>query len=60
MKPSDVALREVIRRYVHTLFHPVGTCKMGTDSLPVVNNRLQVHGIEGLWVVDASVMPTID
>ncbi len=42
-----------------TIFHPVGTAKMGTDDRAVVDPRLRVHGIEGLRVVDASVMPTI-
>lgn len=42
-----------------TIFHPVGTCKMGQDEHAVVDDRLRVHGIEGLRVVDASVMPTI-
>ena len=42
-----------------TIFHPVGTCKMGSDTLAVVDDRLRVHGIDGLRVVDASVMPTI-
>ena len=56
---SDDALREAVREHVHTLFHPVGTCKMGTDPMAVVNDRLQVHGVEGLRVADASVMPTI-
>jgi choline dehydrogenase len=56
---SDDALRQAIRQHVHTLFHPVGTCKMGTDPLAVVNDCLEVHGIEGLRVADASVMPTI-
>lgn len=42
-----------------TIFHPVGTCKMGSDPLAVVNDRLQVHGIGGLRVIDASIMPTI-
>ncbi len=56
---SDDALRQAIRQHAHTLFHPVGTCKMGTDPLAVVNDRLEVHGVEGLRVADASVMPTI-
>jgi choline dehydrogenase len=42
-----------------TIFHPVGTCKMGNDPMAVVNDRLQVHGIDNLRVIDASVMPTI-
>jgi choline dehydrogenase len=42
-----------------TIFHPVGTAKMGEDALAVVDARLRVRGIEGLRVVDASVMPTI-
>ena len=42
-----------------TIFHPVGTCKMGRDPLAVVDDRLRVHGIDGLRVIDASVMPTI-
>lgn len=42
-----------------TIFHPVGTCKMGTDPLAVVDPRLRVHGITGLRVADAAVMPTI-
>jgi choline dehydrogenase len=42
-----------------TIFHPVGTCKMGSDSLSVVDAELRVHGLSGLRVVDASIMPTI-
>ena len=42
-----------------TIFHPVGTCKMGSDNMAVVDSSLRVHGIDGLWVGDASVMPTI-
>jgi choline dehydrogenase len=42
-----------------TIFHPVGTCKMGNDSMAVVNDRLQVRGVGGLRVIDASIMPRI-
>jgi choline dehydrogenase len=42
-----------------TIFHPVGTCKMGNDAFAVVNDRLQVHGVDGLRVIDASIMPRI-
>lgn len=56
---SDEELAEHVRNYGETLYHPVGTCKMGTDEMAVVNERLRVHGIDGLRVVDASVMPTV-
>ena len=42
-----------------TIFHPVSTCKMGSDPLAVVDDRLRVHGIAGLRVIDASIMPRI-
>ena len=42
-----------------TVFHPVGTCKMGSDPSAVVDDQLRVHGIDGLRVADASVMPTL-
>ena len=56
---SDDEIRDFIRREVETLYHPVGTCKMGQDPMAVVNSRLQVHGLTGLRVADASIMPTI-
>ena len=56
---SDDELREFIRRRAETIYHPVGTCKMGHDSLAVVDDRLRVHGLSGLRVADASIMPTL-
>ena len=56
---DDAALRGHIERYAATLYHPVGTCKMGNDAMSVVDSELRVHGMEGLRVVDASVMPTV-
>ena len=45
--------------YTQTIFHPVGTCKMGIDDNSVVSEKLKVHGIENLRVIDASIMPNI-
>ena len=56
---DDQALTEFARLHTSTVFHPVGTCRMGIDPQAVVDPRLRVHGIEGLRVVDASVMPKI-
>ncbi|QDK77127.1 choline dehydrogenase [Spirosoma sp. KCTC 42546] len=56
---SDDALWEHILSVLETVYHPVGTCKMGSDELAVVDDKLRVYGIEGLRVVDASIMPTI-
>jgi choline dehydrogenase len=56
---DDAALREHIAKFTETLYHPVGTCKMGQDSSAVVDSELRVHGVEGLRVVDASIMPTV-
>ncbi|NER26687.1 MAG: choline dehydrogenase, partial [Symploca sp. SIO1C4] len=56
-KKEEIA--DYIRNTVETLYHPVGTCKMGNDPMAVVNSQLQVHGVQGLRVVDASIMPTI-
>jgi len=56
---SDEALREFIRRRAETIYHPVGTCKMGHDPLAVVDDQLRVHGLSGLRVADASIMPTL-
>jgi choline dehydrogenase-like flavoprotein len=56
---DDDALREFIRQRAETIYHPVGTCKMGHDDRAVVDDRLRVHGLEGLRVADASIMPTL-
>ncbi len=56
---SDEDLARAAGEIGTTIFHPVGTCKMGRDDRAVVDERLRVHGIEGLRVVDASIMPTI-
>ncbi|HKX31073.1 MAG TPA: choline dehydrogenase [Blastocatellia bacterium] len=53
----DEGIAEHIRRTAETIYHPVGTCKMGRDAMSVVDDRLRVHGLEGLRVVDASVIP---
>ena len=56
---SDNDMVEWIKNNAETTYHPVGTCKMGSDPLAVVNNELCVHGISGLRVADASIMPTL-
>ncbi|MCU0526719.1 MAG: GMC family oxidoreductase N-terminal domain-containing protein [Elainella sp. Prado103] len=52
-------LERYVRTYADTIWHPVGTCKMGRDPMAVVDPSLRVHGVEGLRVADASIMPTI-
>lgn len=56
---SDDDLLEFVRDSAETIYHPVGTCKMGRDPLAVVDPQLRVHGLSGLRVVDASIMPEI-
>jgi choline dehydrogenase-like flavoprotein len=56
---NDEALLQSIRARADTIYHPVGTCRMGTDPMAVVDPQLRVHGVTGLRVVDASVMPTL-
>jgi choline dehydrogenase len=56
---SDAALVKAAGDLGTTIFHPVGTCKMGNDAAAVVDDRLRVHGIAGLRVIDASIMPRI-
>jgi choline dehydrogenase-like flavoprotein len=56
---SDAQLVEAIRNQAETIYHPVGTCKMGQDDMAVVDDRLRVRGIDNLRVVDASIMPLV-
>lgn len=56
---SDDEIKHQLRRTASTVFHPVGTCRMGSDSNAVVDSHLRVHGVGGLRVVDASIMPEI-
>ncbi|MDE0419798.1 MAG: GMC family oxidoreductase N-terminal domain-containing protein [Gammaproteobacteria bacterium] len=56
---TDAALLHAAGDLGTTIFHPVGTCRMGRDRMAVVSDRLKVHGVDGLRVIDASVMPTI-
>ena len=56
---SDAGLLKAIRARADTIYHPVGTCRMGIDEMAVVDPELKVRGLDGLRVVDASVMPTL-
>jgi choline dehydrogenase len=56
---SDAALVKAAGDLGTTIFHPVGTCRMGNDAAAVVDDRLRVHGVAGLRVIDASIMPRI-
>ena len=56
---TDADLLAFARAYGATIFHPSGTCRMGNDPLAVVDDRLRVHGVPGLRVVDCSIMPTL-
>jgi choline dehydrogenase-like flavoprotein len=57
---TDDDIRNILRERVDTVYHPVGTCRMGAgDPLAVVDPKLRVHGLDGLRVVDASIMPTL-
>ncbi|MCC6069432.1 GMC family oxidoreductase [Massilia sp. GCM10020059] len=56
---TDHDIAQFIRRKAETIYHPVGTCKMGHDAMAVVDDTLRVRGVAGLRVVDASIMPTL-
>ena len=56
---DEDAILDWARRTATTIYHPTGTCKMGSDPMAVVDNRLRVHGISGLRVADCAIMPTI-
>jgi choline dehydrogenase-like flavoprotein len=56
---DDIAIEMAIRERADTIYHPVGTCRMGSDAAAVVDTALRVRGVEGLRVVDASVMPAL-
>ena len=56
---SDKQIEQFIRERAETIYHPVGSCKMGIDAMAVVDPELKVHGIAGLRIADASVMPRL-
>jgi choline dehydrogenase len=56
---SDDELLDWVKRNAETTYHPVGTCKMGSDPMAVVDDQLRVHGMERLRIADASIMPTL-
>ncbi|EFL90711.1 GMC family oxidoreductase [Ahrensia sp. R2A130] len=56
---SDAELEPIIRKRADTVYHPVGTCRMGSDAGAVVDSKLRVNGVEGLRIADASIMPRV-
>ncbi|MFT5112336.1 MAG: choline dehydrogenase [Parasphingorhabdus sp.] len=56
---SDEDILQAAREFSQTIYHPTSTCKMGNDDMAVVDERLRVHGIDGLRIADASIMPNI-
>jgi choline dehydrogenase-like flavoprotein len=56
---TDDDIRDILRKRTDTVYHPTGTCKMGTDAMSVVDPELKVYGIEGLRIVDGSAMPSL-
>jgi choline dehydrogenase-like flavoprotein len=58
-KEEGSELEALIRAHADTIYHPVGTCRMGGDARSVVDSKLRVRGIQGLRVADASIMPSL-
>ena len=58
-KTADDEILDWVKKSAETTYHPVGTCKMGNDAMAVVDPQLRVHGITGLRIADASIMPTL-
>jgi choline dehydrogenase len=58
-RTTDDEILDWVKKAAETTYHPVGTCKMGSDPIAVVDAQLRVHGIAGLRVADASIMPTL-
>jgi choline dehydrogenase len=58
-RTTDAEILDWVKQAAETTYHPVGTCKMGSDAMAVVDAQLRVHGIAGLRVADASIMPTL-
>ena len=56
---SDEQIADFVRHHADTVYHPVGSCRMGPGTTDVVDAKLRVHGLQGLRVVDASIMPRI-
>ncbi len=56
---GDDDIIDFVRNKGFTVYHPVGTCKMGSDAAAVVDQKLRVHGMQSLRVIDASVMPVV-
>jgi len=56
---TDLQIEQFVRDYADTIYHPVGTCRMGNGPMDVVDHTLRVHGLQGLRVVDASIMPQV-
>ena len=54
---TDAQIRDYVRQWAKTDYHPVGSCKMGEDEMAVVDQQLRVRGLDGLRVIDASIMP---